>query len=206
MSKNLEIERELLSKPGDTILETLEFLKMTQAEFAERIGKTPGKVNDLISGKAPITVNTALQLEKVLGIDTQFWLNREANYREKLARIEQEEFLEQCIYWVNEQPLKELHEYGFLSSKKASSELVEECLKFYGVTSPTEWRHLYIDKYVGTDFRKSDKLNSLLSNMIKQKFTNSIFCHRYANLIVQDLILNKTKWKTKINAKNSLGK
>lgn len=165
MSKNLEIERELLSKPGDTILETLEFLKMTQAEFAERIGKTPGKVNDLISGKAPITVNTALQLEKVLGIDPEFWLNREANYREKLARIEQEEFLEQCIDWVKEQPLKELNDLGFLSSKKPNSELAEECLKFYGVASPIQWRHVYIDNYVGTDFRKSDKLNSLLSNM-----------------------------------------
>lgn len=165
MNKNLEIEKELLTKPGDTILETLEFLKMTQAEFAERIGKTPSKVNDLISGKAPITVNTALQLEKVLGIDTQFWLNREANYREKIARIEQEEFLEQCIDWLKEQPIKELNEYGYLSSNKVGNELAEECLKFYGVASPTQWKHVYIDNYVNTDFRKSNKLTTAISNM-----------------------------------------
>ena len=37
MSK-LQDERELLSKPGDTIIETLEHLKMSQAELAERMG------------------------------------------------------------------------------------------------------------------------------------------------------------------------
>ena len=82
MSK-LKDERELLSKPGDTILETIEHIKMSQVELAERMGKTPSKINDLISGKEPITRVTAFQLEKVLGIDAQFWLNREMLYREK---------------------------------------------------------------------------------------------------------------------------
>ena len=90
----LSIERELLSPPGDTILETIEHIKMSQAELADRLGKTASKVHDLITGKEPITYNTALQLEKVLGIDAQFWLKREINYRTKLARIEQEEALE----------------------------------------------------------------------------------------------------------------
>jgi len=165
MSSNIKIERELLTKPGDTILETIEFLKMTQAELAERIGKTPAKVNDLISGKAPITVNTAMQLEKVLGIDMQFWLNREMHYREKLARIEQEEFLEQCIDWVKEQPIKELQKFGYLKTRKIGTELVEECLRFYGVVSPVQWQNIYVDSYAQTSFRKSTVHITLLSSM-----------------------------------------
>lgn len=165
MSSNIKIERELLTKPGDTILETIEFLKMSQAELAERIGKTPAKVNDLISGKAPITVNTAMQLEKVLGIDMQFWLNREMHYREKLARIEQEEFLEQCIEWVKEQPIKELQKFGYLKSKKVGTEMVEECLQFYGVASPVQWQSIYVDSYAQTSFRKSAAHITLLSSM-----------------------------------------
>ena len=94
MSEQLKVERELLSPPGDDILETIENIKMSQAELADRLSKTPSKVHDLITGKEPVTYNTALQLEKVLGIDAQFWLNREMNYRTKLARIEQEEALE----------------------------------------------------------------------------------------------------------------
>lgn len=165
MSSNIKIERELLTKPGDTILETIEFFKMSQAELAERIGKTPAKVNDLISGKAPITVNTAMQLEKVLGIDMQFWLNREMHYREKLARIEQEEFLEQCLDWVKEQPIKELQKFGYLKSRKVGTEMVEECLQFYGVASPVQWQSIYIDSYAQTSFRKSAAQTALLSSM-----------------------------------------
>lgn len=165
MTSNIKIERELLTTPGDTILETIEFLKMTQAELAERVGKSPAKVNDLISGKAPITVNTAMQLEKVLGIDMQFWLNREIQYREKLARIEQEEFLEQSIEWVKKQPIKELQKFGFLKTKKVGTEMVEECLQFYGVASPVQWQNIYINSYAQTSFRKSTAHTTLLSSM-----------------------------------------
>lgn len=165
MSSNIKIERELLTKPGDTILETIEVLKMTQAELAERMGKTPAKVNDLISGKAPITVNTAMQLEKVLGIEMQFWLNREMHYREKLARIEQEEFLEQCIEWVKEQPFKELQKLGHLKAKKIGTEMVNECLQFYGVATPSQWQNIYVDNYASVSFRKSSAHNTLLSSM-----------------------------------------
>ncbi|WP_185215726.1 HigA family addiction module antitoxin [Sphingobacterium mizutaii] len=165
MKKDLHIEKELLTKPGDTILETLGLLKMSQVEFAERLGKTPGKVNDIISGKAPITVNTALQLEKVLGIETQFWLNRESNYREKLARIEQQDQHEESMDWLKEQPLKELFEQGYVSTKKPSINLIEELLQFYGVASHVQWQNLYVNSYIQTNFRKSSNQIEKLSCM-----------------------------------------
>lgn len=156
MSK-LKDERELLSKPGDTILETLEHLNMSQAELASRMGKTPSKINDLISGKEPITLNTAFQLEKVLRIDAQFWLNREMLYREKLSRIEQAETLEEYEGWLRTQPIKELKQFGYLKSEKVGAEMVEECLKFYGVVSPMQWESIYINQFVSSRFRKSEK-------------------------------------------------
>jgi HTH-type transcriptional regulator/antitoxin HigA len=159
---NLKDERELLSKPGDTIAETLEYIKMSQTELAERMGKTPPKINDLISGKEPITTTTALQLEKVLGISAQFWLNREALYREKLSRLEQEEFLEQCKDWLKVQPIKELKASGYLKTEKAGPEMVEECLKFYSVASPVQWESMYVNEYVSSNFRKSDAHQSTL--------------------------------------------
>jgi HTH-type transcriptional regulator/antitoxin HigA len=164
MSK-LKDERELLSKPGDTILETLIHIKMSQAELAERMGKTPSKVNDLISGKEPITVTTAFQLEKVLGISAQFWLNREILYREKLSRLEQEEALEECKDWLKIQPIKELRECGYLKSEKIGPAMAEECLKFYGVAAPDQWQSIYIDQYVATSFRKSEAHKSTLGGM-----------------------------------------
>jgi len=165
MSNKLKDERDLLSKPGDTILETIEYIKMSQAELAERMGRTPSKVNDLISGKEPITVATALQLEKVLGIDAKFWLNREMIFREKLARLEQEEALEECMDWLKAQPIKELKNAGYIKSDKVGTAMVDECLQFYGVATPSQWESLYVDQYVTTGFRKSDAHQTTLGSM-----------------------------------------
>ena len=164
MSK-LKDERELLSKPGDTIFETIEHIKMSQAELAERMGKTPSKINDIISGKEPITLATAFQLEKVLGIDAQFWLNREMLYREKLSRLEQEEALEECKDWLKMQPIKELRAFGYLKTKKSGPAMAEECLKFYGVAAPVQWESLYVDQYVSARFRKSEAHKSTLGGL-----------------------------------------
>jgi HTH-type transcriptional regulator / antitoxin HigA len=152
---NIEDERELLSKPGDTILETLEELRMSQADLAKRMGKTPSKINDLISGKEPITIATAIQLEKILGIATQFWMNRETLYREQLSRIEQEEALEECIDWLKQQPIKQLKEYGYIKSDKVGTPMVEEFLKFYAVDSPKQWEEVYAAEFANTSFRRS---------------------------------------------------
>ncbi|MGO3183802.1 MAG: ImmA/IrrE family metallo-endopeptidase [Aequorivita sp.] len=149
-------ERELLSKPGDTILETIEYIGMSQVELADRMGKTPPKINDLISGKEPITLTTALQLEKVLGIDSQFWMNREMLFREKLLRLQEQEDLETYKSWLSIQPIKILKSLGYLKSKTIGTSMIEECLKFYGVASPTQWESVYINQYLSTSFRKSD--------------------------------------------------
>jgi HTH-type transcriptional regulator / antitoxin HigA len=165
MNQSLKDEKELLSKPGDTILETLEHIRMSQAELAERLGKTPSKINDIISGKEPITVNTALQLEKVLNIDAQFWLNRESLYREKLSRIEQEEVLEQCIDWLSKQPIKELKNCNYIKADKPGTKMATELLKFYGVASPVQWEKIYIADYANTNFRKSSTHKTALGSM-----------------------------------------
>jgi len=54
-----------------------EFLKplgMTQTEFAQRIGVAWTRANQLINGKRAVTPDTALRLEKLLGMPADFWL------------------------------------------------------------------------------------------------------------------------------------
>ncbi|MBR8835064.1 MAG: HigA family addiction module antidote protein [Stigonema ocellatum SAG 48.90 = DSM 106950] len=74
------------SPPGETLQEVLEERGMSQAELAERTGRPKKTINEIINGKAAITPETALQLERVLGIPASFWNNREQHYREALAR------------------------------------------------------------------------------------------------------------------------
>jgi addiction module HigA family antidote len=156
-AKNLQIERELLSPPGDTILETIEHYKISQTELAERLNKKPSKVHDLITGKEPITLNTALQLERVLGIAFDFWMNREARYREKLARLEEAEQAEANVDWVKIMPLKALVACGQIKTAKASGEAVDEVLRFFGVASIDAWHNVYEKELEElADFRKAD--------------------------------------------------
>jgi len=78
-----------ISAPGDTILDLLEERGWNQVEFASRTGYTTKHISQLINGKAAITEDTALKLERVLGSPASFWLTREAQYREALARAEE---------------------------------------------------------------------------------------------------------------------
>ncbi len=62
--------------PGEMLLE--EFLKplgMTQTELAEKIGVSYPRVNELIHQKRGVTPDTALRLERLFGMEAQFWLN-----------------------------------------------------------------------------------------------------------------------------------
>ena len=62
--------------PGEMLLE--EFIKplgISQAELAEWIGVSYPRLNELVHGKRGMTPDTALRLERVFGMDAQFWLN-----------------------------------------------------------------------------------------------------------------------------------
>jgi plasmid maintenance system antidote protein VapI len=64
MRFSFPLDRSLLSPPGDTIQETIDALGMTQAELAQRMGRPKEKINELIKGKAPLSMDTAIMLER----------------------------------------------------------------------------------------------------------------------------------------------
>ncbi|MBU6351139.1 MAG: HigA family addiction module antidote protein [Chloroflexi bacterium] len=97
-----------VSPPGETLLETLEALGMSQTDLANRMGRPQKTINEIIKGKAAITPETALQLEKVLNVPARFWLNREQQYRESLVRQAEHEALETQLGWLDEIPVNEL--------------------------------------------------------------------------------------------------
>ncbi len=75
--------------PGDTLLETIEAMGMSQAELAVRMGVTEKRVSALMTGKSPISEDTALRLERVLGVDAAFRRNLEHLYRRHRAEMEE---------------------------------------------------------------------------------------------------------------------
>ena len=67
--------------PGEILLEEfLQSMGTTQAAFAEQIGWTRARLNELIRGKRGITAEAALDLAEVLGTSAKLWMNLQATY------------------------------------------------------------------------------------------------------------------------------
>ena len=67
--------------PGEMLLE--EFLKpmnISQTDFAQRIGVSYPRLNELIHGKRGVTPDTALRLARVLKMPADFWLGLQQDW------------------------------------------------------------------------------------------------------------------------------
>lgn len=129
--------------PGLTLAETLEAMGMTQAELSKRAGLTPKTINGIVKGKEPLTSETALRLQRSLGIKASFWNRLETNYREALAAQEESHRLEQWSDWAKTVPYKALARLGVVPFTSDKRELVAALLDFFGVSSPGAWWELW---------------------------------------------------------------
>jgi addiction module HigA family antidote len=67
--------------PGEMLLE--EFLKpmgLTQSAFAEHIGVSFKRVNEIVNGRRAVTPETAWLFSQALGTTPQFWMNLQTTY------------------------------------------------------------------------------------------------------------------------------
>ena len=74
-------KKRIPTHPGEILLE--EFLKpmeITQVAFAEHIGVSVQRVNELVRGKRGVTPETAWLLSQALGTTPQFWVNLQTNH------------------------------------------------------------------------------------------------------------------------------
>ncbi len=67
--------------PGEMLLEEfLEPMGMSQAAFAQKIGWSRARLNEVIRGKRGVTAEAALDLAETLGTSPKLWLNLQATY------------------------------------------------------------------------------------------------------------------------------
>ena len=73
--------------PGEILIEEfLQPMEMTQTAFAEQVGWTRARLNELIRGKRGVTADAALDLAKALGTSAKLWMNLQATYDLDQAR------------------------------------------------------------------------------------------------------------------------
>ncbi len=155
--EDIAIAREIISCPGDTLAEQIEYTGMTQAELAERMGRPKKTINEIIQGKAQITPETALQLERVVGIPADFWVERERRYRLKLAEIDEAETLLQAKEWAKRFPCNAMKAKGWIAFDGSSANAGKALLSFFNVASPEVYETFYHGQVYATAYRMSEK-------------------------------------------------
>lgn len=75
------IQNEYFSDESSPPRKTLESLGIAPAELAMCMSCPPATMEAIIHGETLITPAVALALERVLGVPTRFWLERERHYR-----------------------------------------------------------------------------------------------------------------------------
>ena len=136
---NFSYEPDYAVPPGESLQETLDAIGMTQVEFAQRTGLAAKTINFIVKGNAPITSETALQFERVLGIPASFWNNRERLYREALARRSEQVDLASQARWVDMFPNRIMVRKGWIPDHKDTVSKIRSLLNFFGVASPQQW-------------------------------------------------------------------
>ena len=84
--------------PGEILLE--EFLKpldLSMNHLAIELRVPASRINAIVEGERAISADTALRLGRYFGMSPEFWINLQATYDLRLARLELEEQIERII-------------------------------------------------------------------------------------------------------------
>ena len=122
--------------PGEVLQEEIEARGMSQKELAARLGRPPQVINEIIRAKKAITPDTAIGLGRVLGIDPQYWISLEANYRMTLARNREKAALTDNVRWLDAYPIREMVKRGWIKAGRDKVSRLQALLSFLEVAVP----------------------------------------------------------------------
>ncbi len=187
---------DFVTHPGATLFEALEDRGMSQADLSRRTGRPKKTINEIIQGKTAITSGTALQLEKVLGIPSTFWVNRQRNYDEYLARIEERENLENLIGWIDRFSLKNMIKLGWVEKHDDKIDQTLEILSFFGVASPDQWN--MVTENTVASFKLAKTFDSSIEDLAVwlrkgEILAQEIYCESYNEKLFIDLLHNEIR-------------
>jgi addiction module HigA family antidote len=130
--------------PGEYLEEWIDDHDLSQQRVAELLGSSRKQVNEIVNGRAPITSDTAMRLERVVGIPATTWLKYEALYRADLARIADEESLADHVNEIAPSAVTYLRGIGATSATKRSpGKLVSDFLAFHRCGTWEAYVHLH---------------------------------------------------------------
>jgi HTH-type transcriptional regulator/antitoxin HigA len=133
--------------PGDSLQEILDDRGITQADLARRMDRPLKTINEIVKGKAAITPDTAIQLERALAIPATYWNNLERNYREYVARSNAQEELSKYADWVARFPIATMRTHNLLPRRATKEQLADALLSYFQINSPAAWSRYWVESH-----------------------------------------------------------
>lgn len=72
--------------PGEILADELAELHKTPTELARELHVPANRISQLVAGKRAMTADTALRLERWMGVSAAFWMNLQKRYELDIAR------------------------------------------------------------------------------------------------------------------------
>jgi len=198
MAKTIKNEYlpDFVSHPGTTLIEALDERGMSQADLSRRLGRPKKTVNEIIQGKAAITSETALQLEKVLDIPSSFWVNRQRNYDEFIARVEDRVRIEKYLDWIDNFSITKMTQMGWINKYNDKIDQTLELLRFFGVASPDQW-DLVTNSTIAS-FKLAKTFDSAVEDIAAwlrkgELIGQNIYCEPYDQQAFTDILHNEIR-------------
>ena len=121
--------------PGALLEEHLEARGLSQADFARVAGLTPKLVSTIVKGSNPVTAETAIRLERVLGLKAYIWTGIQARWDLFQARARAKSSAE-TRSWLSLFPIGELLARKCIPDTTNEQDLVDALLRLIGIGTP----------------------------------------------------------------------
>ena len=79
--------------PGEIVADELAELHKSPTELARELHVPANRITQLVAGKRAMTADTALRLERWLGVSAAFWMNLQKRYELDIVREKSDEIL-----------------------------------------------------------------------------------------------------------------
>ncbi len=140
--------------PGDILQEELDARNLTQAELALRTGLSPKHINQVVKGVASLSADTALRLERALGIPSHFWNRLEASFQDHRTRAKTRDSFAAHASWLRRFPISNLVGRGIFARDDGELARIEKLLAFFQVADPDAYDKVWTEP-VAAGFRRS---------------------------------------------------
>lgn len=136
------------SAPGETIAAVMTERGIELNQILDDLHVSDTDFGNLIRGQMRISPTLADCLSTTFGGSTEFWLIRDAQYREDLDRVHADE-------WAQQFPVKQMSDFGWIKKPKDWHEQIESCLDFFQVETPLQWESTYKKQFQHAHYRRS---------------------------------------------------